>query len=159
MRIAENQPVFAFRIFCGTLLDESAERCDAGARADHHNRLAAVFGQPEAVVAFHKHAHRAVLFQPVGKETRCAARPGAPFVFETHRADGQVHFVPTSACDEEIEYRRGASGRSRPANCSAVSFAGKRCSTSAIGVLCTKPCKTALSAAIRSSSSSSANGA
>lgn len=31
MRIAENQPVFAFRIFCGTLLDESAERCDAGA--------------------------------------------------------------------------------------------------------------------------------
>ena len=41
---------------------------------------------------------------------------------------------PTSAGEDEMEYKRGVKGRNNETSCSAVNFAGNLCNTSTIGV-------------------------
>ncbi len=155
MRIAENQPVLHC-IFCGMLFDRM--------------RVTVRRNVPEPIITIGLRLSSGSLkpslrsttrvFVP-SSSSRSARKPDAPSPW---RAAGvrnaprrrsvslRPHFPPATKSNTGAA-QAGAVGS---ASCSAVSFAGSG-AASAIGVLCSKPCKTALSAAIRSSSSSSAN--
>ncbi len=93
MRVAEEQPVFTRCLVRCTLLHKGAERCDAGARANHDHRRFRVRRQTEVVVVLDKDAHLALFFHAVGQEARGPARPRAAFDVVTHHANGDVDFV------------------------------------------------------------------
>ena len=74
--MAEEQPVAARRAGRLALLQEGAERRDAGARADHDDRPVGIGGQAEMRVGLEEH------LQPVADPPPCG---------QVHRGDPGAH--------------------------------------------------------------------
>jgi len=77
MLFAEEQPVASARAARLPLVQEAAERRDAGAGADHHDRHVAVHRRPEVCGLLHEHRHAAV-FRAIGEKRRGDAFACAP---------------------------------------------------------------------------------
>ncbi|MNY34415.1 hypothetical protein D3C86_1687530 [compost metagenome] len=93
VRIAEEQPVFARCFIRRALLQEGAERCDAGTRTNHNHRRFRISRQAEVVVVLNKHPHFALFFDAIGEEARCSTGARAAFDIKAYRADGDMHFA------------------------------------------------------------------
>ncbi len=90
MLVAEKQPVAARRAQRAALLQERAERRDAGSRPHHDDRRRKVRGETEAVRALHKDWHRRPGLGAVGEKDRghTGAQPRA--LLPPHRRDREV---------------------------------------------------------------------
>ncbi|OEI67179.1 hypothetical protein Cus16_3185 [Curtobacterium sp. ER1/6] len=90
MLVAEEQPVATGRPRGGPLVQEPAERCDAGARADHDHRRRVVRGDPEGRVRLQVDAHLTVGAHAVGQVRRGDPAVRAPGVAVPDARDRQV---------------------------------------------------------------------
>ena len=89
--VAEEQPGAAARAERLALLQEGAERRDAGARADHHDRRLRIVRQAEPVRLLHIGLHDFAGRDALAKEGRGDAEPVARADAIAHRVDGQRH--------------------------------------------------------------------
>jgi hypothetical protein len=126
--VAEEQPVASFGAGRAALVQERAERRDAGAGADHDDRRVPAGRRGEAVRGLHEHPHllprRARARRGTSRRRPCT---GGRAVDEPDEADREVDFAGCAAGDEEIEYSRGRSGVSALVNRSNSGRAERKC--------------------------------
>src|SRR5712671_3083960 len=90
--VAEEQPGFSGGARAAALLDEAAERRDAGART-HHDDVAIGRRQAEMLVGPQLHPHAVALAQALGDEARRHAGAAAPMAVVAHRRNQQMRLV------------------------------------------------------------------
>ena len=95
VRVAEQQPVAAAGIDRTAFLHKTAERCDAGARADHDDVARGVGGQPEAFVAFDEYRQRHAFFAG-GEKMRGRTPALCVAVLVLDMRDSEVRFIADS---------------------------------------------------------------
>ena len=91
--VAEEEPVAALRAERETLLEECAERRDAGAGTDHDHRCVAIHRRLEAMGRLHKNGNCGCFVHAIREERGSDAVATATVRLVAHCGDGEMHFI------------------------------------------------------------------